>query len=173
MVQFCKLHQSLFCRSCGLVHLVVKDQLLFLPTKHNDGHFGSILKFLLQSVSGRPCNRFKTQPDISQVGSKLSFLGNLWWDRNHLTVDIQQMRPFPPAFTLDHLLLDWFSLLRSIYFSLQDLENVCWALWWMWLRLFCCLWCHQTFGHFSLPSIWLVEAHIFTLTADFFSFSRM
>lgn len=35
------------------------------------------------------------------------------------------------------------------------------------------LWCHRTFGHFSLPSIWLVEAHIFTLTADFFLFSRM
>lgn len=35
------------------------------------------------------------------------------------------------------------------------------------------LWCHQTFGHFSLTSIWLVEAHIFTLTADFFLFSRM
>lgn len=56
----------------------------------------------------------------------------------------------PPAVTLDHLLLDWFALFRLMHIHLQDLlENVCWALWWMWMGLFCCLWCNQAFGRFS------------------------
>lgn len=35
-----------------------------------------------------------------------------------------------------------------MHVPLQDLENVCLVWWWMWRRLFCCLWCDQAFGPF-------------------------